>query len=795
MQIMSLLIIFSACVFAQFRVLNPHPTQNTLYLGSAPSANKYITVTGQDEAIYTNDGGLSWNTVQIGGQGIYRSCFFLNDNLGWAVGSFAERLHKTTNGGASWIHQPNAPDTTKYDVFFISESIGWSVGFNGFIIKTTNGGDNWFSQSNTSLTTKTLYGVTATDVNHVFVAGNGDAVLRSTDGGNSWSLNPPIFATSTDYRSFCFPPTGTGNLGFLVGSKGRIAKTTDGGQSWTSSYDPGNSVDMWAVSFADGNTGLACGSGSTVLRTTNGGLTWLPINGWPSSSIVFYSVRFGDANTAYLSGSSGYIFKSTDAGVSWSPLGYRFTNNRVKDVSFCDNQNGYVVGTQGLIAKSSNGGNSFSVQTSSYTGDVNEVSTVSPSLAFAAAKQGTVLRTTDGNNWTVLNTGIGNTIELLGIDFPNNNYGWVAGTNGTVYKTTNSGETWFNQTITTTSLLWDMDFVDTLYGWIVGTGEKIFATTDGGNTWTEQFSGGGLGLYGVSFINRDLGIAAGTSGNTYYTTNGGITWNPANTPPGNTVWGVDYKQTATGSIALAACASGYVYKSTDGGINWTAMPRYTISTFDDVCFSDAANAWIVGNSGLVLKYFEPGNVPVELVSFTLQNSAQGVLINWITATETNAKEFLLYRKRETEKSFSIIHRVPASGNSLKEITYSFLDADNFGKVSYRLVQTDFDGTEHILVDNKEINIVTSDDFLLLNNYPNPFNPETTLRFVLMTETVIKIELINSLGEIITEFPEELYPAGNHNVTVNFSNLGSGMYFARFSAYGKVLGINKLLFQK
>jgi hypothetical protein len=65
--------------FAQWRIMNPYPTPNATYVGSAPSADRFITVTPQGEAVVTQDGGLNWSVVQIGGDGIYRSCYFIDD--------------------------------------------------------------------------------------------------------------------------------------------------------------------------------------------------------------------------------------------------------------------------------------------------------------------------------------------------------------------------------------------------------------------------------------------------------------------------------------------------------------------------------------------------------------------------------------------------------------------------------------------------------------------------------------------------------------------------------------------
>jgi hypothetical protein len=73
----ALVILVSITLTAQWRVMNPHPTPNTSYIGSAPSENRFITVTGQGEAIVTHDGGQNWEIVQIGGDGITEAVILL----------------------------------------------------------------------------------------------------------------------------------------------------------------------------------------------------------------------------------------------------------------------------------------------------------------------------------------------------------------------------------------------------------------------------------------------------------------------------------------------------------------------------------------------------------------------------------------------------------------------------------------------------------------------------------------------------------------------------------------------
>lgn len=795
-----ILITQSTNLFAQWRVMNPHPSGNTTYIGSAPSANKFITVTGQGEAIITNDGGATWSVVKLPLDGIYRSTHFLNDNIGWvagAVGSGQVRIFKTTNGGTTWMQQPNAPDTTKYDIFFISENIGWSVGFNGFIIKTTDGGNNWFSQSNTSLSTATLYGVEATDVNNVYVVGNANTILKSTDGGNSFSLSPQIFSTSTDYRAVKFPITGSSMIGCAVGSRGRIAKTTDGGASWFSVYDPNNTVQMWSLAFNNSEVALACGSSSALLRSTNNGSTWSAITGLPTG-LTFYSVRFGDNNTAYLSGSSGYYFKSTDAGLTWNPIGYRFTSSRIRDVSFADDMHGFVVGT-GFVARSTDGGFTFTPQTAPFTGDINEVVSTSQNFAVAGCDAGNVIRTSDGGaNWNLIATGIsGTNSDILAIDFVNDNLGWVAAYNGAVAKTTDGGLTWNIISTIGGSNPWDMDFVDSLYGWIAGTGERIFGTSDGGVTWNQQLAVGGLGTYGISFYDRMNGVAGGTGGNTYYTTDGGTIWNNAIAPPSTSVWGIHIASNSIATIALAACASGYVFKSIDGGRNWTEEPRQTISTFDDVWMINPGAAWVVGNSGAVLKFFDPNLVPVELISFTASFIDNSVELKWNTSSEKNNRGFEIEKSaggastvlstswQTAENNWERIAFVNGAGTTTDEQNYFYVDNNlSNGKYFYRLKQIDFDGSFNYS-NEIEIDIKAPFEFMLCQNYPNPFNPETVIRYQLSAFSHVVLKIFDVLGnEVATLVNEEKEPGIYHSqFSIINSQLPSGVYFYKLQAGG------------
>src|SRR5436190_16327373 len=61
----------------------------------------------------------------------------------------------------------------------------------------------------------------------------------------------------------------------VVGEHGSIVRTTDGGNSWTI-QSSGTTKTQWAVSFVDANDGTAVGESGAIVATTDGGAHWVP---------------------------------------------------------------------------------------------------------------------------------------------------------------------------------------------------------------------------------------------------------------------------------------------------------------------------------------------------------------------------------------------------------------------------------------------------------------------------------------------------------------------------------------
>jgi hypothetical protein len=77
------------------------------------------------------------------------------------------------------------------------------------------------------------------------------------------------------------------------------------------------------------------------------------------------------------------------------------------------------------------------------------------------------------------------------------------------------------------------------------------------------------------------------------------------------------------------------------------------------------------------------------------------------------------------------------------------------------------------------------EFVLMQNYPNPFNPITTIRFGVPRAAHVKIEIFNIIGQRVATISNQQIKAGYHEIHLNASALGSGIYFYRMSSEGFV----------
>lgn len=108
--------------------------------------------------------------------------------------------------------------------------------------------------------------------------------------------------------------------------------------------------------------------------------------------------------------------------------------------------------------------------------------------------------------------------------------------------------------------------------------------------------------------------------------------------------------------------------------------------------------------------------------------------------------------------------------------------------SPELVNLFKDFIKEITEDTSALFAVIPNEAELYQNFPNPFNPVTTIRYALPKDDFISIELYNSLGELVQEIERGFKPRGEHELTLSFndSRLSSGIYIYTLKTSDKTL---------
>ncbi|NWG28696.1 MAG: T9SS type A sorting domain-containing protein [Ignavibacteriaceae bacterium] len=188
----------------------------------------------------------------------------------------------------------------------------------------------------------------------------------------------------------------------------------------------------------------------------------------------------------------------------------------------------------------------------------------------------------------------------------------------------------------------------------------------------------------------------------------------------------------------------------------------------------------------------PNFIPVELISFTAVPIENTVQLNWQTATETNNKGFEIERLQDCKikklQDWETVGYIPGNGTTTELQYYSFSDKNiRPGFYQYRLKQIDFDGSFNYS-DVVEVEVEALMEFSLEQNFPNPFNPSTKIKYVISNvETrhasslqMVTLKVYDILGNEIATLVNEEKPVGSYEVEFNTSsgigNLVSGIYF-------------------
>lgn len=393
---------------------------------------------------------------------------------------------------------------------------------------------------------------------------------------------------------------------------------------------------------------------------------------------------------------------------------------------FCQWTSSSVTGASGVQKIVAKGGNLFAC---TYT------------IGNAA---GVVKSTDNGQTWIAVNNGLPN-LEInclvvlgnaiyAGADYASSSQP------GGVYKSVDDGASWVN---TSTGLVTNDRKVVALVTdgtslFLSCLAEKVYKSDDGGQTWYSFHQGltsfaSASSAEGLFVFNGNIYLAEGaTLGGRVWrrSVSGGANWVSVNT--GGTGSDNEVRSFASLNNALYCSSNSGIYKTTNNGTNWSRVysdPSRTILASGNYLFASYSNS---SSSGFI-KSSDAGNT-------------------WIQKNEGFSG------------NPTIISMLVNNGYVL------------LGAIGNKIYRRPFD---QVPVEN--ITTAIPRIYSLSQNFPNPFNPETNIKFVIPKSEFVTIKVYDIVGKEVKELVNQNMTAGEYKVGFDGTGVESGVYFYKINA--------------
>lgn len=655
-------------------------------------------------------------------------------------------------------------------------------------------------------------------------------VFKSLDGGVSWeelNVGMPAF---TNVHSIMIVPNEPEKI-IISTSKG-IYKSSNGGDSWQSSNNGlphtnvhrlvgkkfGNDFVLYATIKTLGNTSNPNSFKGGIFKSADFGNNWIDITGnlprYNSDSELFFDYWKLDTHptnpniivTAATRGSSYYdsgIYVTYDGGVSWNYVYYPVIGGWMEnwffdpygfDIKIAPSDPNRWVLLLVDVEISNDAGNTWNQAFTTQVGtawkgnglELMNTETISfhptnPDILWIGYDDMGLFRSEDGGNSFIrldpaMNPTIGNLLEIdavkdIEVD-PLNGDLYISryqGSQGGYLADYSSGGILFSNDMGNTQIEISSGLPSgrhdlilnkqtgqpgsrTLYASVFHHG--VYKSTNSGSRWISINNGlGGDAQYAWEIVydpsNSEtlyLGLNRRGAGlkNLYKSTNGGQSWQQlSNFPPGDVLSIYSNSKGLYSGVTdnFDWNTNGGLYFSSDDGASWTKILEHSRVTDISSKPGDDNTLLAVGQ-----QWFRIGaDIPSLFLSTDGGNNWNDIS-NGLNNTFINTARFHPYRTNEIF--------ICTAGGGLWRTDYS----------------TDVVKEESIPV-----------NYALFHNYPNPFNPSTTIRFQLPVSNHVTLKVFDNLGKEVATLVNEKKSAGNYEVNFNSSKISSGVYFYRLTA--------------
>lgn len=267
-------------------VVITHATPHDRLFSVIFEADQGVAVGEAGLMMRTEDGGKTWKT-DAAPTDLAMIDIASNGTRSIAVGQMG--LILVNDGSGKWRKVDSGTERRLLQVDINRDGLAFIVGAFGTLLKSTDGGESWTSvaphwaslyDSGTGDTAvirdePTNYVVDVQEDGSVLIGGEYGQLMRSPDG-ICWNIvyRHPSNSGQSAPTFFAMSLREDG-VGYAVGQSGLVARTADRGHTWTHVKTPVDGNLFGVDSFADGQV-VAIGQ-RTALRSTDNGATWDPI--------------------------------------------------------------------------------------------------------------------------------------------------------------------------------------------------------------------------------------------------------------------------------------------------------------------------------------------------------------------------------------------------------------------------------------------------------------------------------------------------------------------------------------
>ena len=726
-----------------------------------------------------------------------------DNNIIWA-GSANGGLWKSTNAGDSWESVGNDIPTLEISEVTINPNNGDEIlvgtGVDRFqtftlrpgigVLKSTDRGLTW-NLTSFSYNLGQSVGVSKiiwhpTDQQLVYMAAS-NGFWISTDGGESWSIKRTGRVSDIEINS------DEPNIIYAAFRQEGIFKSTDGGGSWnnlTNGLPSGSVVGLTSLTICDSQPDILYTSISNnntwalegFYKTVNGGQEWTKLTNAPnvtcqpnnSTSCIGWFVNKCEVSPVnpdlvFLGGVQ--MWRSSDGGANWTWHDY-FSNGTGYnnaglvyvdqwDIGF-DNvdPNTVYLFNDGGIQKSTNGGLWWEKKNSNLiTAQIYRIaSALSDTTILLGGFQDHGLQVLDNKNgnltWNRWSLNDGTQVII----HPTNSsifYGSFFF--GAHYKNNSAGKNWL---VTTQPI------------------------QNGINESGKQFAPL------VMDVQDPNTLYTASVSKIYKTINGGSFWHAAANIPNVYTIAVDQMNNKIVYAHSYTSSSWSIWRSDDAGTNWKGITHSSIPTWRVVDLeADPSNEGVVyavrnsafPNSDHVKRSTDYGETWTDIT-----NNLPDITCNAIAISAHNPEHLYL----ATDLGVFVSTNNGSEWNEFNDglpLTYvsdihyhpvdRTLRISTIGRGVYKTKAVD------AIVTDVETNKEIPSDFIVHNNYPNPFNPSTRISFEINKPGNVQIKIYNELGQQIFTIANKEFSSRSHKIIWNGKNqygmnVSAGTYFAR-----------------